>query len=85
VLSKVKSVQKDQAELKIAFEDGSTATFLLEDPGSSVAVRDKNSLWTRNEPDLTRSNPGQWWSRIPLFLWLKAQPLSRFGNAVMSQ
>jgi hypothetical protein len=40
---KVKSVQEDQAELKIEFEDGSIATFRLEDPGSSVAVRDKNS------------------------------------------
>jgi hypothetical protein len=39
---KVKSVQEDEAELNIAFEDGSTATFRLEDPGSSVAVRDKN-------------------------------------------
>ena len=30
---KVKSVQEDEAELKIEFEDGSTATFRLEDPG----------------------------------------------------
>lgn len=41
---KVKSVQEDEAELKIEFEDGSSATFRLEDPGSSVAVRDKNNL-----------------------------------------
>ena len=40
---KVKSVQEDEAELKIEFEDGSTATFRLDDPGSSVAVRDKNN------------------------------------------
>ena len=40
---KVKSVQEDEAELKIAFEDGSTATFRLEDPGASVAVRDKSN------------------------------------------
>jgi hypothetical protein len=40
---KVKSVQEDPAELKIEFEDGSSATFQLADPGSSVAVRDKNN------------------------------------------
>jgi hypothetical protein len=40
---KVKSVQEAEAELKIEFEDGSTATFRLEDPGSSVGVRDKNN------------------------------------------
>jgi hypothetical protein len=40
---KVKSVQEDEAELKIEFADGSTATFRLDDPGSSVAVRDKNN------------------------------------------
>jgi hypothetical protein len=41
---KVKSVQEDEAELKIEFKDGSTATSRLEDPGSSVSVRDKNNV-----------------------------------------
>jgi hypothetical protein len=36
---KVKSVQEAKAE----FEDGSSATFCQADPGSSVAVRDKNN------------------------------------------
>jgi hypothetical protein len=40
---KVKSVRETEAELKIEFEDGSSATFPLDDPGSSVAVRDKNN------------------------------------------
>jgi hypothetical protein len=40
---KVKSVHEAKAELKIEFEDGWSATFLLADPGSSVAVRDKNN------------------------------------------
>ena len=40
---KVKSVQEDEAELKIEFEGGSTATVRLDDPGSSVAVRDENN------------------------------------------
>jgi hypothetical protein len=35
---KVKSVQEDEAELKIEFEDSSSTTFQLDDPGSSVAV-----------------------------------------------
>ena len=39
---KVKSVQEAKAEFKIEFEDGSSATFCLADPGSSVAVLDKN-------------------------------------------
>jgi hypothetical protein len=38
---KVKSVH--EAEFKIDFEDGSSATLCLADPGSSVAVRDKNN------------------------------------------
>ena len=42
--SKVKSIQEANAEFKIEFEDGSTATFCLADPGSSVAVRDKNNV-----------------------------------------
>jgi hypothetical protein len=40
---KVKSVQEAETELKIEFADGSTAAFRLDDPGSSVAVRDKNN------------------------------------------
>ena len=40
---KVKSVQEAKAEFKIDFEDGSSATLSLADPGSSVAVRDKNN------------------------------------------
>ena len=32
-----------KAEFKIDFEDGSSATLYLADPGSSVAVRDKNN------------------------------------------
>jgi hypothetical protein len=42
-VGKVKSVREDEAELKIEFEDGSTATFRLDDSGASVAVRDKNN------------------------------------------
>jgi len=41
--SKVKSVHEAKADFKIEFEEGSTATFLLADPGSSVAVRDKSN------------------------------------------
>ena len=41
--SKVKSVHEDKAEFKIEFEDGSSATFCLANPGSSVAVRDKDN------------------------------------------
>ena len=40
---KVKSVHEAKAEFKIEFEDGSNATLRLADPGSSVAVRDKNN------------------------------------------
>jgi hypothetical protein len=40
---KVKSVQEAKSEFKIDFEDGSSATLCLADPGSSVAVRDKNN------------------------------------------
>jgi hypothetical protein len=39
---KIRSVHEAKAEFKIEFEDGSSATFCLVDPGSSVAVRDKN-------------------------------------------
>jgi hypothetical protein len=41
--SKVKSVYETRAEFKIEFEDGSSATWRLDNPGSSVAVRDKNN------------------------------------------
>jgi hypothetical protein len=41
--SKVKSVQETKAEFKIDFEDGSSVTLCLADPGSSVAVRDNNN------------------------------------------
>ena len=40
---KVRSVHEAQAEFKIEFEDGLSATLSLADPGSSVAVRDKNN------------------------------------------
>jgi hypothetical protein len=40
---KVKSVYEAKAQLKIEFEDGSSATLCLADPGSSVAVRDGNN------------------------------------------
>jgi hypothetical protein len=40
---KVKAVHEAKAEFRIDFEDGSSATFLLTNPGSSVAVRDKNN------------------------------------------
>ena len=39
----MKSVHEAKAEFKIEFEDGSSATLCLADPGSSVAVRDKNN------------------------------------------
>ena len=41
--SKVKAVHEAKADFKIEFEDGSSATFCLADPGSSVAVRDRNN------------------------------------------
>ena len=40
---KIKSVHEAKADFKIEFEDGSSATFCLANPGSSVAVRDKNN------------------------------------------
>jgi hypothetical protein len=40
---KVKSVHEAKAQFKIEFEDGSSATLCLADPGSSVAVRDKDN------------------------------------------
>jgi hypothetical protein len=41
---KIKSVHEARAEFRIEFEDGQSATFCLSDPGSSVAVRDKNNV-----------------------------------------
>jgi hypothetical protein len=41
---KVKCVYETRAEFKIEFEDGSSATLQLVDPGSSVAVRDKYNM-----------------------------------------
>jgi hypothetical protein len=41
--SKVKFVHEAKADFKSEFEDGSSATFCLGDPGSSVAVRDKDN------------------------------------------
>ena len=40
---KVKSVHETRTEFKLEFEDGSSAAVSLADPGSSVAVRDKNN------------------------------------------
>jgi hypothetical protein len=40
---KVKSVYEAKTEFKIEFEDGSSAAVSLADPGSSVAVRNKNN------------------------------------------
>jgi hypothetical protein len=40
---KVISVHEAKAEFKIDFVDGSSATLCLADPGSSVAVRDKDN------------------------------------------
>ena len=42
--SKIKAVHESEAEFRIEFEDGSTATLPLADPGSSVAVRDRNNV-----------------------------------------
>jgi hypothetical protein len=39
----VKSVHEDKADFNIEFEGGSSATLSLANPGSSVAVRDKNN------------------------------------------
>jgi hypothetical protein len=40
--SKVKSVHEAKAEFEIEFEGDSSAKFCRTNPGSSVAVRDKN-------------------------------------------
>ena len=39
---RVKAIQEDGTEFRLQFEDDSSVTFKLADPGSSVAVRDKN-------------------------------------------
>jgi len=39
---KVRCVYETRDEFRIEVEDGSSATWQLADPGSSVAVRDKN-------------------------------------------
>jgi hypothetical protein len=41
--NKVKSVHEAKADFRLEFEDGSSATFCLANPGSSVEVRDKNN------------------------------------------
>jgi hypothetical protein len=40
---RIKSVHEAKAEFRIEFEDDSSGIFRLADPGSSVAVRDKNN------------------------------------------
>jgi len=40
--NKVRCVYETRDEFRIEVEDGSSATWQLADPGSSVAVRDKN-------------------------------------------
>jgi hypothetical protein len=40
---KIKSVCETKALFIVEYEDGSSATLFLADPGSSVAVRDKNN------------------------------------------
>jgi len=40
---KIKAIQEDGPEFDLQFEDGSTTTLKLADPGSSVAVRDENN------------------------------------------
>jgi hypothetical protein len=39
---KIESVEEDGAELTLVAEDGRTAILRLAQPGSSVAVKDKN-------------------------------------------
>jgi hypothetical protein len=40
---KLKAIMEDDEEFTLQFEDGSTVTVELADPGASVAVRDKNN------------------------------------------
>ena len=59
--SKVTSVREDKADFKIEFEDGLSATFCLRDPGSSVAVRDKdNAVEISRVIFLTTKKAGEW-------------------------
>jgi hypothetical protein len=46
---KIKSVDEAKAEFQIDFEDGSSATLCLADPGSSVAVRDRTMQWNTSD------------------------------------
>jgi hypothetical protein len=41
--SKVKPLPEAEAEFRIDFEDGSNVTFCRANPGSSVALRDKDN------------------------------------------
>ena len=41
---KVKFIHEAKTEFRIDFEDGSSAILSLADPGSSVAVREKNNV-----------------------------------------
>jgi hypothetical protein len=43
---KVKSVQEDETELKIEFEDGSNATFRLEDPAHPLLSGTRIIRWS---------------------------------------
>ena len=40
---KIKAIQEDGADFTLQFEDGSSVSLRLADPGASVAVRDKNN------------------------------------------
>jgi hypothetical protein len=40
---KIKAIQQDGAQFTLQFQDGSTATLQLFDPGASLAVRDKSN------------------------------------------
>jgi hypothetical protein len=40
---KIKAILEDGAEFELQFEDGSTETLQLADPGASVRVRDKEN------------------------------------------
>ena len=57
---KVKSVHEAKAEFRIDFEDGSSATFRLADPGSSVAVRDRIVRSNISVIFLTTKRAGEW-------------------------
>jgi hypothetical protein len=44
LLDRARSEAVVQTKLRFDFADGSSATFCVADPGSSVAVRDKNNV-----------------------------------------